>query len=275
MKNVILPTDFSDNAWKAMSYAAQLFHNVPCNFILLNTFSIPHSYAEVGVMPNVEPVREDSESGLQKLLVQFKELDHADNSTFRTVAKFASLVDAVSEIEDESDGDCTVVMGTKGANGLGETFLGTMTSHILNNVKSPVICVPNAAELSAPKHLMLALDSEGVDKMDDILLLVDIANQHQAEVKVVNVPVGEEEILGEDSAEQYIVDHYLKKIPHSFHTLQGNYKEDLLTQFAERNKVDLIALIRRDKGFWKNLFHQSLTKSMTFYCDMPLLILRD
>jgi nucleotide-binding universal stress UspA family protein len=57
--------------------------------------------------------------------------------------------------------------------------------------------------------------------------------------------------------------------------LVGDYKEDLLTQFAERNGVDLIAMIKRDRGFWKNLFHRSLTKSMSFYCDKPLLILRD
>ncbi|NOQ70530.1 MAG: hypothetical protein GQ574_00925 [Crocinitomix sp.] len=275
MKHVILPTDFSNNAWKAMSYAAQLFHNVPCNYILLNTFSVPYSYADVSAMPNVELLTEDSESQLQTVLKRFKELDHHDNSTFKTLAKFASLVDSVRAIETEHPDDCTIVMGTKGAGGLGETFLGTMTSHVVNSAKSPVICVPNEAELSVPKNLMLAVDSEGVDKMEEIQLLVDIANQHQSAIRLVNVPISEEEVLSEDSAEQFVLDNYLGKTPHTYHTLHGNYKEDLLTQFAERNDVDLIALIRRDRGFWKNLFHRSLTKSMSFYSDKPLLILRD
>ncbi len=275
MKNVILPTDFSDNAWKAMSYAAQLFHNVPCKFTLLNTFSVPYSYAEAGAMPNIEPLKEDSESGLAAVLKRFKELDHNDGSTFQTVSKFSSVVDAISQVEEESGKDCTVIMGTKGAGGLGEMFLGTMTSHVISHVKSPVICVPNSANLNIPKSLMLAVDNQGVDSMEEIQLLNDIAEQHQANVMIVNVPVGEEEVLGEDSAEQFVVDHYLKKTPHTYHTLYGEYKEDLLTQFAERNEVDLIAMIKRDRGFWKNLFHRSLTKSMTFYCDKPLLILRD
>lgn len=278
MKNVILPTDFSDNAWKAMSYAAQLFHGKVCNFILLNTFSIPYSYSEAAVMPNIEPLKKDSELGLEEVLQRFKEFDHNDDSTFKTISKMASLVDSIASIASiasEINGECVIVMGTKGASGLGDTFLGTMTSHVINHSTLPVICVPNLAKLSTPKNIMLTVDSEGVNRMDEIQLLIDLAKQHDSAIKVVNVPMGEDEVLAADSSEQFVVDHYLKQIPHSYHTLMGDYKEDLLTQFAERNDIDLIAMIKRNRGFWKNLFHRSLTKNMSFYCEKPLLILRD
>jgi nucleotide-binding universal stress UspA family protein len=275
MKNVILPTDFSENAWKAISYAAQLFHNEACNFIIVNTFTIPYIYSEAGALPDIEPLIANSKAQLDETLIRFKEFDHNYSSTFNTVSKFASLVDTISEIEAEFEGDCMVIMGTKGASGLGEIFLGTMTSHVINYVKSPVICVPNAAELTPPRRIMLAVDSEGVDRKEEIMLMVDIAEEHEASINIVNVPIGEAEVLAEDSPEQFVVDHYLNKVPHTYHSLTGKYRENLLTEFVERNAIDLIAMIRRDRGFWKNLFHRSLTKSMAFHCDKPLLILRD
>ena len=39
MKKILLPTDFSDNANNAISYAVQLYKNEKCNFILLNTYT--------------------------------------------------------------------------------------------------------------------------------------------------------------------------------------------------------------------------------------------
>lgn len=39
MKNILLPTDFSKNAFKAIKYAVELFENEDCSFHLLNTFT--------------------------------------------------------------------------------------------------------------------------------------------------------------------------------------------------------------------------------------------
>ncbi|WP_373282945.1 universal stress protein [Aquaticitalea lipolytica] len=35
MKNILLPTDFSDNSWNAIKYALQLFKDEKCTFHLL------------------------------------------------------------------------------------------------------------------------------------------------------------------------------------------------------------------------------------------------
>ena len=39
MKNILLPTDFSDNSWNAIQYAVELFKDEKCNFFLLNTYT--------------------------------------------------------------------------------------------------------------------------------------------------------------------------------------------------------------------------------------------
>ena len=42
MKNILLPTDFSQNSLNAINYAMELFKDTPCQFYLLNAFKIPY-----------------------------------------------------------------------------------------------------------------------------------------------------------------------------------------------------------------------------------------
>ncbi len=39
MKNILLPTDFSRNAWNAIAYALHFLKDEPCIFYLLNTYT--------------------------------------------------------------------------------------------------------------------------------------------------------------------------------------------------------------------------------------------
>jgi len=41
MKKIILPTDFSENAYNAIKYAVQLFKDVESTFYLLHTYTPP------------------------------------------------------------------------------------------------------------------------------------------------------------------------------------------------------------------------------------------
>ncbi|HAT67935.1 MAG TPA: universal stress protein, partial [Flavobacteriaceae bacterium] len=40
MRKVLIPTDFSRNAWDAIAYAVDLFKNEPCEFYILNVYSL-------------------------------------------------------------------------------------------------------------------------------------------------------------------------------------------------------------------------------------------
>ena len=39
MKNILLPTDFSDNSWNAIQYAIQLYKDEECTFHLFNAYT--------------------------------------------------------------------------------------------------------------------------------------------------------------------------------------------------------------------------------------------
>jgi nucleotide-binding universal stress UspA family protein len=77
------------------------------------------------------------------------------------------------------------------------------------------------------------------------------------------------------SAEQLLIHQYLTGLNHTFHIFEGSYTEDDLLQYAIDDQADLIAVVKRDRGFWKNLFHKSMTKSLAFRTHIPLLVMHE
>jgi len=53
-----------------------------------------------------------------------------------------------------------------------------------------------------------------------------------------------------------------------------NFLESIQT-YVRDNGCDLIVMERKDRGFWKELFHVSMTRKMAVYSGVPLLVLHD
>ncbi len=63
MKNILFPTDFSDNANHALKYAVDFALKTGSNLVILNCYAMPSS--TVGVMKSIKDIlRQDSEAGM-------------------------------------------------------------------------------------------------------------------------------------------------------------------------------------------------------------------
>jgi nucleotide-binding universal stress UspA family protein len=277
MKHIILPSDFSENAWKAMSYAAGLYHNTPCKFYIINTYSLPTSFAGTGgINLPVQDMSMGKESAkqLEILLKQFKDLDHHDLSTFETKSTYGSVIVAIKNLEEGLEVTPIVVMGTKGATGLGKFFFGSTTTDVIKKCKSPVVCVPNLANLGTPKSVMFAMDDLVISSQSEVQPLIELAEEWDSKIATVHIN-DSKNVPADKTPEEIVSDYYLNRVEQSFHNIPGKNIEDELMHFAEVNEIDLIAMIKRDQGFWNNFFSTSLTENMAFYSKIPLLILKD
>ncbi len=274
MLHILLPTDFSDQSWKAMSFAAHLYSNKSAQFHLIHAVPVPIAQSEVAVIPDMSEFLKDAEIGLNQWQQKFLDLEHHDESSFMSTVHLGSLADVISKLETQFINNTIIVMGTRGASGLAELFLGSTTTHLISHSTSPMIIVPEAAELQPIQQAILAIDEVGINHKREIQPLIDLLDKRDCVLKIVHVQSNNEMVLEAGSQTQLRVDHYLSGIDHAFDTLEGTYREDALTLYATQHKANLIVLLKRDRGFWGNLFHRSLTKSMAFYGDIPMLILR-
>ncbi|MFN7012968.1 MAG: universal stress protein, partial [Bacteroidia bacterium] len=128
MKKILFPTDFSDNAAKAMQYALLLAKELNADLILLNTYKIPAGgNTSIKSTHLAEILKADAEEGLQKVLKEIRSNKEFDAVSIETVSKQGDLVQLVNEMSEEFMFDL-VVMGTKGATGAKEVLVGSNTA---------------------------------------------------------------------------------------------------------------------------------------------------
>jgi len=276
MKKILLPTDFSDNAWNAITYAIQLYKNEKCNFILLNTYT-PIVY-QVEFMQSSEPqfqlmetIKETSKKRLQDLVekieTEFPNLNHQ----FTTISSFNTLTSEINELYEGNVMDL-IIMGTKGASGVKEVLFGSNTMHILNNVKCPVIAIPSDFDFEKPHELLFPSDYEIDFKDQHLDPLIDIANLYNIRINVMHVHYGETLTERQESNRQKLETKF-KGIAHLFHNIKNKNIPEAITEFQIKTRINLLVMINNKHSFFENLFFKSNIKHIGFHLNVPFMVI--
>ncbi|HDZ14420.1 MAG TPA: universal stress protein, partial [Pricia sp.] len=96
MKKIILPTDFSANAQKAIDYAIHLFKNEPCKFYLL------HAYHSAPSSPgNKQTAKSELKNFTQMLKANRSNEDHH----FKAIVITNSIINALEKTIKKKEAD--------------------------------------------------------------------------------------------------------------------------------------------------------------------------
>jgi nucleotide-binding universal stress UspA family protein len=265
VKNILVPTDFSPNAENAFRVALELATMVKGKITLIHSYKL---IQRAGSFIGIESMlKEDAEKDMQKLLQKHNGSISKDVTVNWKVVK-GDAVSMISAYSEDLDIDL-VVMGTQGSTGLKEIFIGSVTNSVINNTSIPVLAIPMDCKVTQFNHIALAVDGKAVTRPTVYNPILDLANIFNAKLSIVHV-------TKETSAkleENLIL--FFKEIDPNFHIIKGDDISKSLREFTSEHKVNLMCLLKRDRGFIDNLFHKSQTSRNVFYINIPLLILRE
>src|SRR5690606_36873058 len=129
MKNILIPTDFSENSWNAIEYALQLYKKDRCNIYLLHVVStMEYLGDDLSLIPAINSLEDtmikDAKAQLQTLEKRIGRLSFNTKHNFIPMAVYGLFLDTLrSEVNDKEID--MIVMGTKGASGLKKVVLGS------------------------------------------------------------------------------------------------------------------------------------------------------
>lgn len=269
MYSIIIPTDFSDNASKALDYAVNLF-GTSSKYTLVNGYEVPHSGANMLIS-----IADILEKDALQLLFDLRDQlisDHPElegNIDVKAVSGAPNV--AIRKLAETQDFDL-VVMGTKGASGLKEVFVGSVASNTLNDVKIPVLAIPADAEVLIPKTILFAADDKCLADGKLPAELVELSNSTGAEVLVVNVvSEGDLKYVGNSDGQKNRPDGIFEGVKHSVHFVESSDVNAGIMKFIEQNKVDMLAMVTRKTDLFSRMFAKSNTKAMAMHTQIPLL----
>jgi nucleotide-binding universal stress UspA family protein len=151
LDKVLLPTDGSETADKAIAFTAKLFGNTPCKVTLLSVVEEPVYSAfwsdgliapEV-LMPPPEELREELDKRAEEMLAESAKPLRDAGLTVTPMIRFGnSAAEILQEAED--GGYDMIVMGSHGRGALGGFLLGSVSNRVTHHANCPVLIVRQA-----------------------------------------------------------------------------------------------------------------------------------
>jgi nucleotide-binding universal stress UspA family protein len=278
MKRILLPTDFSDSAWNALFTAVKLYAEVPCHFYLLNAYkpdvrNLLGNQGKIRLGMIYDSLAKQSKGGLQETLDYLAKNHKNDKHNFEKISRSDHLESAVKEIVREKDID-TVIMGTKGATGAKEIFLGSNTVKVIKAIRNrPIIAVPEEHNLQKMEKVAFPTDFTRPFETFELRALVELASLWKSEVMIVQV--GQEfSMTDSQNSNKKILQRRLEDIRYSFHRTEFKTKvANAIEDFAKKKEADMISLIHYRHTFMEKLTREPVIKKIAFHADVPLLVL--
>ncbi|MEL6810313.1 MAG: universal stress protein [Bacteroidota bacterium] len=277
MKRIILPTDFSDNAFNAIRYAVKLYEGEACTFYLLNTFTPASTYVGVNMVNTYSALHlediaaRNSQKGLDEIEDKIKSEFVNPKHIFVKLSAFNLLTLEINELVDAHSIDL-VIMGTKGATGAKEVFIGTQTMYTIKKVKVPVIAVPSDFHYETPKEILFATDFKFDANNRFLPLVKDLSEQHVARVNILNAYYGEPLNTQQNENKEFL-DAYFKSTAHIFHTAHDVDVIDAVEEFQIKHKINFLVMIHNKHTFFENLLFRPVINQIAHHTHVPFLVI--
>ncbi|WP_299667813.1 universal stress protein [uncultured Polaribacter sp.] len=279
-RKILLPTDFSKNAWHAIKYALELYKKDNCDFYILNVFSSTGNI--MMSLTNLEPgsglfemEKAKSKNGLKKIidLLKIQEYNNPKHH-FEAISVFNNPLEAIKNIVEKKDIEL-IIMGTKGATDARKTAYGSTAISVMEKVRNcPVIVVPEKAKHFLPKEIVFTTSYKTHYKRRELNNLIDIAKKCDAKIAVFHV--SEESKLNNIQKEnKQMLEEIFEEVAYSFHELSNYPLETAIKVFIESRDSDMLAFINKKHWFFGSVLTQPLVKDIGFNSKVPVLVMHD
>lgn len=276
--NVLLPTDFSKNSGNAISYAMELFKNEKCNFFFLHTYT-PSFYRMDYMLggPLFSAIPDSgvdiSLAGLEKILEDVKKTYKNPKHSYNIISAFNTLTDEINEVTIEKQIDM-VVMGTQGATGAKEIFLGTNTVYVLRKAIAPVLVIPENYSFQKIQRILLPSDYLSNYKENELSTAIKMVKMNKAKLIVLHVK--EEYDLTESQKENKMALYRrLEGLSTTLTELKGSLMPNAVLNFVQNNAIDLLMMMNRKHSFFERFFERQNVDQIGFHIQIPFLVIRD
>ena len=276
MKNILLPTDFSSNSLNAIQYGVELLKNEECIFYLLNTFRVPYVDNDELMNYNVQKLQvlEDVlfKSSQKELKAVAKKIKFSSDHEFKLLSDYNLFVNSIKQTIEEYHIDL-IIMGTKGATGAKEIFMGSNTGDVIMKTDCNVLAVPNQATFKIPKEIVFPTDFRLLYNEGELDILRKMVIQNSSKIRILHVQ-NEESLDEEQKVNKKDLIRYFDDLNYSFHTLTNTDFESAVHCFTQsRGDIDMIAIIAKHYNIFQRLFFKPKVEDLSFHTKIPLLVL--
>tara|TARA_R100000935_G_scaffold15425_2_gene30792 strand:+ start:19949 stop:20800 length:852 start_codon:yes stop_codon:yes gene_type:complete len=278
-RKILLPTDFSKNAWNALRYASELYKNEEVDFYLLNAFTTNNFALDNMMVPEpgeqwYEQAKTRSETSIKKLLKDIEALEVPSNHTYFTKSVFNTPLEAVKAFVEDKDIDI-VIASTKGETDDVDTIMGSNSIDFMEKVRNcPVFMIPANVSFKEPNEIVFPTSFKTHYKRRELNYLREIAKITNAPIRILHVSK-EDKLSDEQKEKKALLEECFEGLKYTFHTLENTSVQTGLNVFVQSRNSEMIAFVNKKHNFFGSVFSRPMVKDLGFNAKVPVLALHD
>ncbi len=270
MKKILVPTDFSAHAEYALKVAAQIARENGSEIVLLHMLELPHEAGDaIGSghdIPEIMFFKNKAISNLDDLM----DADYLEGLTVSEIIQFDKIFEGIINISHKNDVDF-IVMGSHGASGYREMFMGSNTEKVVRTADVPVLVVKNEIPQFKAGNFVFASDfSSEIRK--PFAKMVEFANAYKSKLHLVmiNTPNSFKPThVAEKIMKEFIGDFNLGD--HSLNIYSDTNVEKGIINFANSVDADLIGMCTHGRTGFSHFFNGSISEDLVNHAVRPVI----
>ena len=280
MKNILLPTDFSENSWNAIAYGIQFLKDFHCNFYVLNVNKLSNLVdEEIRYTPSLDTIEDvyikPAKKELHRVLNRISStFSTNDKHHFYTIADHNFFIESIrNQVEDKKID--LIIMGTKGASGLKEYITGSNTGAVITKVKCKTLVVPENATYKEIQEVAFATDFILSYSMQTLSPILDLLNTTNASLHITHIHKENEQLNANQQANKELLEDLFDSHEHSFHFLSNQKVEDAVQRFTESKNIDLMIMVAKNLNYFQQILFHTKVEKISYHTHIPLLVLHE
>ncbi len=269
MKTILVPTDFSNNANNALTYANDFAKAINNKIVLLHVY-IP-LVGKYTIIPGIDSQdvieKKSSEKKLEKVRSKYTKVP------IKELVKMGNPTEEIIETARSSKSQL-IIMGTHGASGLKRILFGSNTSDVISKSNIPVLAIPQRYRFKKITTIVYASDLNNT--MNELKHIIPIAKQLNATIEVLNLNY----IYNQNHDKKLLIEKKIKalsykkiKLIEQKATIDYTMIEQIKKYLVKR-KPQILVMFPEDKGWFDKLIMSSKTEELANQLKLPLLSIR-
>ncbi len=280
MKQILLLTDFSDNAWNALFTALKLFERSETRFYIVNCFepsfgNVLGDRSKERLAVIYDSLSQNSEQQLEEIRDYLHKNHSNPNHHFEMVSIGKDIVTAVREFIKDNEIDL-IVMGARGATAAREIFMGSTTVKVVKKIRQkPILAVPEDQDFKHLNKILFPTAFGHRITSGEVAILVDMMTSWKSELTFFQV-TQEPELNEDQQRNKEMLEKLFKDFDYHFSSAELEVSiEEAISAVVKKIKADMIAMIFYKHTILERLTREPVIRKMAFRSKQPLLILSE
>ncbi|MEM9856767.1 MAG: universal stress protein [Bacteroidota bacterium] len=274
MNKILCPVDFSEASINALEFAAAIAKKHQSKLTLVYVFTESDFNKIVGEEAYGKSFKELLALASTKLSSLTETIAKSLSSTSAHCdyrVELGELTDQLKSMVNDEHYDY-ILMGTTGVSRTNGIYFGSQTEEVIEKINVPVMCIPEGASFTGFTNLVYASDYAEEDKLA-IQDVISFATFFDSRISVLHINQNDSDVAYLQFIEELKSFIQYSKISFVHKEFKGAVELGI-EEYMSAEKADLLVLFKPHRNFVAGIFHKSLTKTLAYSIDKPLLVLK-